>query len=388
MASTHTQTVSHRRAPMPDWSGVHEALHVRQRDVFQRISTRDIYLMTRQLATLLRAGMPLVAALSALAEQLQAGGASRFYARDALLGDILEHVRDRVNSGATLSQALGEFPQLFAPLYINMVQAGQTTGTLEQALVQLADMQEKSVKLQARLKAALMYPILMTGVAAAVVMFLLAYVVPGIARVFSEMNQTLPWPTIVLMAASHFIKTYFVLIVTGLGAAVLGCTWLLRGGPARAWWDRMQLHLPVLGRLHITVEVARLTRTLGTTLAGGIPVPRAMHIARAVLRSRVLQQAWQEVAQAVEQGADLAAAVRRSGWFPPVLGHVFATGQASGTLEQGLLEMADMYDQDIQARTKALSSLIEPLILLIMGGIVGFIVLAILLPIFEINQTL
>ena len=362
-----------------------------QRDLFKRVRTRDICLVTRQLSTLLKAGMPLVPALSALIEQLRRPGQiqQRFIktGMDSLTS-IMEQVRNRVNEGESFSQALSRYPIIFSPLFTSLIAAGETGGTLEQTLQQLAAMLEKRVRLGAKMKAATAYPVMMTFVAAGVVMFLLGHVVPSITKIFAEMNRALPQPTLSLISISDFVQHYFVLIILALVAAGAGMTVLLRSPRGRAAKDRTLLKLPLIGGLVLKLQIARLTRTLGTLLTGGVPILRALAISRGVIQNSVIQRAWTDVEEAVRGGEPLARAVRGTGQFPPVVYHVIATGQVSGNIEEGLMDIAEMYDIEVETATKALSSLLEPAILLIMGAIIGFIVLAILLPIFDINQTL
>jgi general secretion pathway protein F len=362
-----------------------------QRDLFKRIRTKDICLVTRQLSTLLKAGMPLVPALSALVDQLRCPGPMRQrFIQTGMdsLASIMEQVRRRVNEGESLSHALARYPAIFSPLFTSLISAGETGGTLEQTRQQLAKMLEKRVRLGAKIKAAVAYPVMMTLVAAGVVMFLLGHVVPSITKIFAEMNRGLPQPTLWLISISDFVQHYFVFIILAMVAAGVGMTVLLRSPRGRAAKDRTLLKLPLVRDFVLKLQIARLTRTLGTLLTGGVPILRALAISRGVIQNQVIQQAWREVEEAVRGGEPLAKAIRGTGQFPPLVYHVIATGQVSGNIEEGLMDIAEMYDNEIEITTKTLSSLLEPAILLVMGAIIGFIVLAILLPIFDINQTL
>jgi len=362
-----------------------------QRDLFKRVRTKDICLVTRQLSTLLKAGMPLVPALSALIDQLQSPGQMhQCFIKTGMdsLTSIMEQVRDRVNEGESLSQAYSRYPAIFPPLFTSLIAAGETGGTLEQTLQQLATMLEKRVQLGAKIKAATAYPAMMALVAAGVVMFLLGHVVPSITKIFAEMNRALPQPTLLLISISDFVQHYFMFIILTLVAAGAGMTVFLRSPRGRAVKDRTLLKLPLVGGLVLKLQIARLARTLGTLLAGGVPILRALAISRSVIQNSVIQQAWAAVEEAVQGGEPMAKAIRGTGQFPPVVYHVVATGQVSGNIEEGLMDIAEMYDTEVETTTKTLTSLLEPAILLIMGAIIGFIVLAILLPIFDINQTL
>jgi general secretion pathway protein F len=362
-----------------------------QRDLFKRVRTKDICLVTRQLSTLLKAGMPLVPALSALIDQLQSPGQihKRFIetGMDSLAG-IMEQVRNRVNEGESFSRALSRYPTIFSPLFTSLIAAGETGGTLEQTLQQLTTMLEKRVRLGAKITAAIAYPVMMTLVAAGVVLFLLGHVVPSITKIFAEMNRALPQPTLWLISISEFVQDSFFFIILTLVAAGAGMTVFLRSPQGRTAKDRVLLKLPLIGGLVLKLQIARLTRTLGTLLTGGVPILRALAISRCVIQNSVVQRAWATVEEAVQAGEPMAGAIRGTGQFPPVLYHVVATGQVSGNIEEGLMDIAEMYDTEVETSTKALASLLEPTILLVMGAIIGFIVLAILLPIFDINQTL
>ncbi|MHC4641133.1 MAG: type II secretion system F family protein [Planctomycetota bacterium] len=354
-----------------------------ERDIFKRIRTKDVCSVARQLATLLRAGMPLVPALSALVEQLRG-------IRDQgnPLAEIMEQVAEDVNSGSTLAEALSKHPDAFSNLFVSMVAAGETSGTLEEVLLRLAEILEKRVHLTAKVKAAVAYPLVMTVVAVGVVIFLMSVVVPSITTIFIEMNRALPWPTRLLIAISSFMKTYIKFIIPVLFVVLLGLRAACRTKEGRLFADRWKLKLPLFGALFLKSEIARLSRTLGILLISGIPILQALEIAKQVIQNRVIAGAMDSVKDLVSKGEAIAHAIRKTGLFPPIVYHLIATGQISGNVEEGLIHIADMYDNEVELTTKTLTSLLEPLILLFMGAVVGFIVLAILLPIFDINQVL
>jgi len=351
---------------------------VAQRRTLKRIRTRDLCRVTRQLATLLRAGMPLVPALSALAEQLN----------EDRLAQILEEVRSSVNAGSTLADALSRYPDVFSPLFVNMVAAGESSGTLEQVLLRLAEMLQKRVHLAGKVKSAIAYPVMMMVVAIAVVVFLLSFVVPSITQIFIEMNRALPWPTRLLISTSAFLQTYFFLIAILVCAVLFAITAWMKTKEGRFLADRLKLKVPLFGTLFLKLEIARLARTLGILLASGIPILGALAVAKGVIQNSFIADALDKVMDLVSKGDDLASSVRKTGLFPPIVFHILATGQISGSVEDGLLDIADMYDGEVELTAKTLTSLLEPAILVITGAIIGFIVLAVLLPIFEIDQVL
>ncbi len=360
-------------------------------ELLRRVNTRDLCRLARQLSTLLHAGLPLVPALSALIEQMQCPTkprAVRWGQTTNPLAQVIERVRDDVNAGSSLAEAFGRHPGLFSPLFINMVAAGEASGTLEVVLGRLADILEKRVQLTGKVKSAVAYPAMMAIVAAGVVTFLLSFVVPSITELFVKMNQELPWPTRLLIGISSFVKTYLVLILVVVGGGVAGAVALSKTHDGRSRLDRVKLRLPLFGPLFFKLEVARLTRTLGTLIKSGIPIIAAMEISQRVTQNSVITKATETIRELVHKGETIADAVKATGIFPPVIVHVIATGQMTGNIEDGLIDIAEMYDAEVETAVRTLTSLLEPLILLLMGGVVGFIVLAILLPIFEINQAL
>ena len=359
------------------------------RDIFRKAKTKDICRIARQLATLMRAGMPLVPALSVLVEQLEQNSERRVMSlasRENPLARIMKEVRDNVNVGSPLSAALARHPDVFSNVFVNMVAAGETSGTLEEVFLRLAEMLEKRVHLTNKVKAAIAYPIMMTVVAVAVVVFLLSFVVPSIAQIFLELERRLPLPTRLLISISSFMKIYFVPIIIMFFGIFFGIKAWKKSTDGGMKWDRSKLKLPLFGKLFLKVETARLARTLGILLKSGIPILGALEIVKGIVQNRFIAEALDSVKDRVSKGSDIADAIKKTELFPPIVIHLMATGQLSGNIENGLIDIADMYDDEVEMTAKTLTSLIEPLILIIMGAVVGFIVLAILLPIFEINQ--
>ncbi len=351
----------------------------------------DVYLMTRQLASLLHTGMALVPALSALAEQyrFQDQGRVRWFPRSPNgMADLLSRLHDQVNTGQSFSQALSCYPRIFSTVYTSMVAAGEVGGNLEQTLTLLAQSLERRLYLVRKLKAAAAYPAIMSMVAVGVVVFLLAYVVPSLTRIFLELNRTLPWPTRLLISISTFLRSYLAVLLVMLFVLLAGLQALLKTVKGKQVLDRIMLRLPLAGALILKAEIARLTRTLGTLLAGGVPILQALHVTGHVTTNTIMRQAWGRIREALRHGDPLAEAIRHSQVFPPIVCHVIATCQSGDSLEEGLLDVARMYDEQVETASKTMLSLLEPIILLVMGAIIGFIVTAILLPIFEINQTL
>jgi general secretion pathway protein F len=345
-------------------------------ETLSRVKTRQLCVVTRQLATLMRAGMPAVPALAALVEQLEGEA----------LGEVFSRIRDHVNSGDTLAAALQRYPSIFSSLYINMVRAGEASGTLEDVLLSLAHMLEKRAQLNARVKSALAYPALMTVLAVAVVVFLMAFVIPSLTKIFLDMKQELPWPTTVLIAVSNFSRDYLAILLTVTTATAFAAIAWLKTPKGKWLWDRTKLRVPLLGDLLLKLEASRLTRTLGIMLGAGISILEALTIVKGVVQNSFIAARMDEIKEAVGRGDTIAHAIKNTGLFAPIMYHTIAVGEMSGNVEEQLAHVADAYDEEVDLSLRTLVALLEPLILLAMALIVGFIVMAILLPIFDINQ--
>jgi len=344
--------------------------------LFERVPARELALLTRQLATLTKAGLPLVECLSTLIEQLE----------HAALKRVLSHVRQQVREGRSLADALQAHPRVFSSIYINMVRAGEESGTLETVLARLADYSEDQARLLRTVQSALTYPLLMVVVASAILLFLLAYVVPQVTRIFSETGQKLPLVTRLLIGLSFFLADYWwLLLIVGASGMLVGAR-LFRTPKGREWCDRWLLRLPWVGRLLQRLSVARVARTLSTLLASGVPLLFALGIVTHLVSNTLLRRALEEACASVQEGESLAAPLKRSGLFPALFIQMITVGERSGELEGLLTRAAEAYDEEVATALARLTSLLEPLTILVMGGVVLFIVLAILLPIFELNQ--
>ena len=343
---------------------------------FERVPARELALLTRQLATLTKAGLPLVECLGTLIEQME----------HAPLKRVLSHVRQQVREGRSLADALQAHPRVFSSIYINMVRAGEESGTVETVLARLADYSEVQARLLRTVQSALTYPLLMVLVASAILVFLLAYVVPQVTRIFSETGQKLPLVTRLLIGLSSFLADYWWMLLVISAVGMLGGARLLRTSKGREWYDWLLLRLPWIGRLLQRLSVARVARTLSTLLASGVPLLSALGIVTHLLSNSLLRRALEEARASVQEGESLAAPLKRSGLFPALLIQMITVGERSGELEGLLTRAAEAYDEEVATSLARLTSLLEPLTILVMGGVVLFIVLAILLPIFELNQ--
>lgn len=344
--------------------------------LFERVSAQELALLTRQFATLAKAGLTLIECLGTLIEQME----------NARLKRVLTHVRQQVREGRSLADALQAHPRLFSDIYVNMIRAGEESGTLEVVLARLADYMESQARLLRTVQAALTYPVVMILVSVVILVFLLAYVVPQVTRIFTETGRVLPLATRILLGVSSFVSSYWWVMLLLAASGALLMTRLVRMPKGREWYDRTLLQLPWAGRLIQRVGIARFSRTLSTLLASGVPILTALGIVTHLFSNSLLRRAVEEARASVQEGESLAAPLRRSGLFPALLTQMVAVGERSGELESMLARAADAYDEEVAAVLARLTSLLEPLTILVMGGVILFIVLAILLPIFDLNQ--
>jgi general secretion pathway protein F len=403
--------------------------------LFTRVNPNDVSMMTRQLATLVTAGIPLVESVGALIEQVEGLELKR----------VLTQIVDRLNEGSSLAKALESHPRVFSTLYVSMVSAGEASGTLETVLERLADFMESQSKLRGKVGAALAYPALMMVIGSGLITVMMVVVVPKMTAIFESMDQALPWYTQLLIGVSHFIgspqmfgfvlgtltltfartalrdykpseaakRSLFMAIAGGLGVflvigaflvdsfafyalgvvvgvfAGLGVAWFMAWvtTPAgRATKDGFLLKVPVLGTLIRMLAVSRFSRTLATLLRSGVPLLKAMEIVKSVLDNGKLEKVIETAAGSIREGESIAGPLKRSGDFPPLVTHMIAVGERSGQLEPMLENVARAYDAQVDTRVQALTSLLEPLMIVMMGGSVGFIAFAILMPFIQMNE--
>jgi general secretion pathway protein F len=358
---------------------IHHQLGAGSRTIsFRRIKQRDVAVATRQLATLLHAGIPLVPALSALVEQLSAQPLEKVFAP----------IRDRVNEGIPLAKAMSEYPTVFSEVFVSMIRAGEATGTLENVLLRLAEIAERRTNLTNKVKAAMAYPAFMAIVGISVIAFIFTYVIPSITKLFLEINRQLPWPTVMLMRISDFIQNYFWLLIIILIVIIIAPIFWSKTTKGRRVWDQIKLKLPLFGNLNRKIAISRFSRTLAVLLASGLSIVETLDLSKQVIGNTVISDVVDEARNAISHGAGIAESFRRSGVFPPIVIHMISAGEKSGGIEEGLTNVADAFDNDVEVTVKALTSLLEPAMIVLLGIIVGFIVLAILMPIFDINRAI
>ncbi|MCU1050594.1 MAG: type II secretion system inner membrane protein GspF [Stenotrophomonas geniculata] len=342
----------------------------------RRLSASELAWATRQLASLLAASLPLEGALSAVIEQ-----AERPHVAQALTA-----VRADVRAGQRLTVALAARPRDFPPIYRALVGAGEDSGDLARVMERLADYIEERNALQAKVLTAFIYPAAISLVSVAIVIFLLSYVVPQVVTAFVQARQTLPMLTQVMLAASAFVRSWGVWVGLGIAALVVAWRLALRRPELRLCWDAMLLRLPMIGRFVLGVNSARFASTLAILLDAGVPLLRALEAARQTLGNALLARCADDVSARVREGAALGSALKVQKVYPPILVHLVASGEKTGSLAPLLDRAAQTISREIERRAMALTALLEPTMILVMGGVVLTIVLAVLMPIMEMNQ--
>jgi general secretion pathway protein F len=346
-----------------------------KRVILGRVSATDLAIMTRQFAVLVGAGIPLVESLGALVEQIDHEKLKR----------ILSDVKQRVNEGASLADALAAHPKVFATLYVNMVRAGESSGALDVVLIRLADFTESQARLRSKIMGTMAYPAFMMVIGTVVLGVLFAVVIPKIVKIFDDSRVALPWYTRILITISSFVSQWW----WALAIATIGAIWgFLRWRATtegRARWDRFVLTIPVFGKLVRIVAIGRFARTLSTLLKSGVPLLTAMDIVRNIVGNTRLAEVIEQARDAIREGESIAAPLKRSGEFPPLVYHMVAVGERSGSLEEMLGNVAKAYEDQVETTISALTSLLEPLMIIAMGGVVGFIVVSVLMPILQLN---
>lgn len=341
-----------------------------------RVSTDDIAIMTRQLATLLGAGVTLVEALAAMVDQVEKEQLKR----------ILSDVKQRVNEGNSLADALSQHGKVFGNLFINMIRAGESSGALDSVLLRLAEFTEGQARLRQKIVGTMIYPFIMMFVGGGVLVMLMTVVVPKVTKIFDDMKVTLPWTTRLLIWSSNFLQDWwFVLVPVGIASAIGFFQWTRseRGKPV---WDRLVLKVPIFGPLVRMLSVARFSRTLATLLKSGVPLLTAMDIVKNVVTNTVMSDVVDKARDSIREGESIANPLKRSGEFPPLVYHMVSIGERSGQLEDMLLNVADSYESQVNVRIGALTSLLEPMMIVSMGAVIAFVAFSILMPILQMNS--
>lgn len=342
----------------------------------QGIKIDDLVIFSRQLATMVDAGIPLVGALDILGEQMD----------NKTFSSIIKTVRTDVETGSSLSDALGKHKKVFSPLFINMVKAGESSGMLDEILDRLAEYLEKTSALQKKVQSALVYPAIVTGMALAITLLLLLKVIPVFKNIFSDFGAALPTPTMIMINISEFLQKYFLIGVAVIAGFAVILARYINTEKGRMKFDGLLLHLPIFGVLFRKVAISKFSRTLSTLIKSGVPILGALEIVGKTSGNRVVEIAIDNVRANVREGENIAEPLVRSKVFPSMVTRMVAVGEQSGELEKMLSKIADFYDQQVDASVSALTSLIEPLIIAFLGIVIGTIVICMFLPIFKITS--
>jgi len=352
------------------------SLFSRQLHLGQPIKQQEVHIATRQLATLLGAGIPLVPALNGLIEQTT----------NRAFKTVFAQIKDAVNEGNSLTSALTDHPRLFSKIYVNMVRAGEASGSLDVVLERLAEFGENQHAIRSRVKAAMLYPLFM-GIVGIIVLFLLiTFIVPSITSVFEGTKQALPTPTIILIGISSVLKQFWWAVLIFILGGIAAARWYISTPAGRRRWDGLKLSAPGIRDLNIKTASARFSRTLASLLQSGVPLITSLQIVKNIVDNVLLAELLSEACDALEKGSSLSQFFRGNQWFPPMLVQMIAVGEQSGALDKMLAKAADSYEKEVESKILALTSMIEPVMILTMGVLVSFIVVSILLPIFEMNQ--
>ncbi len=341
-----------------------------------RVTIQELAVVTRQMATLSGAGLPLLEVLSALGDQVE----------KKLLKWTIAQVREQVKEGRSLADALAMHPRIFSPVYIQMIRVGEVSGTLDQILLYLAQFLERQGQLRSRVLSSMAYPIFMLAVSALVLVFLLNFVVPRVLSVFSDVHQVLPLPTRILINITWLLQGYWWLFLVLMFVVGLVLTRYLATPVGREKYDGWKLKAPLVGKLVKLIALSRFADTLSILLRGGVPLLQAFDIIKKVVNNRVLEKALESARENIREGESIAEPLRRSGVFPPLVTRMIAVGEASAELERMLQKVAEAYQNEVDITLSTLMSLLAPLMILVMGLVVLFIVMAILLPILEMSQ--
>ncbi len=344
--------------------------------IVSKISVTDLALMTRQFATLIKAKIQIVEALSALIDQ----------AEKPQMKIILSEIKQKVNEGSSLSAAFSEYPQVFDNIYINMVDAGESSGTLEIVLLRLAEFTENQMKLRTKVKSALTYPVIMSIVGTVMIGIIFAVVIPKITQIFASTKKELPFQTQVCIWISDAVLNYWWLLIILIIGGYYFFNQYTSSDNGRKVWDAFVLKIPVIGRLLIMINVGRFCATLATLLNAGVPILTSIKIVKNLVSNVHMQKAIEEAKEAVAEGSSMTGPLAKSNLFPPMMIHMIKLGEKSGEIEPMLQIVSDNYEDEVNARLGNLSSLIEPLMLVVMGLVVAFVVYSIIVPIMEMSS--
>jgi len=342
-----------------------------------RMTGRRFLSFNQELLVLLRSGLPVLQIFDTQIEQMEAGE----------FRDIISEIREEIKGGSSLSDAFAKYPRFFSPLYIASVQAGEKTGDLPETLSRFMDYQKRVEAIRAKVRSASFYPLLLTTAAVIVVIFLMLFVVPRFTQIYADANVELPLLTRVLIGVSEVIGTYWYLVMIALAVTVPLFKSLVHSSRGRLRVDRFLLRLPFIGSLKTDYALSGFSRTLGTTLASGTPLVPAMQMSRGTLNNLSLEKEMVQAVRRVEEGSSLSDSLKRTGFFPPLALRMVSVGESSGSLTEMLGDIADYYEAEVEQRLTKLTTMIEPILMMIMGLMIAFIIIAMYIPIFQLAGT-
>jgi general secretion pathway protein F len=341
-----------------------------------RVSTEELSSMTRQLATLVKANIPLVESLSAISEQVE----------NPVLKEAVSDIRNNVNEGSPVHRAMRKYPKIFNNIYVSMVEAGETSGTLDVILMRLAEFTESQNELNQKIKSAMTYPVIMMVFTIGMLFVLFIFVIPKVTAIFEQMDKQLPWYSQVIIDISGVMVNYWHILIIGAVASWLVFRSWKATPSGSAKWDEIVLKIPVVGKLARMIAVSRFTRTLSTLLAGGVPMLQSMDIVRNVVDNHVLARAIEEARDNISEGESIAGPLKKSEEFPPLVITMINIGEKTGELENMLTQVSNAYDFQVKTQIQGLTSLLEPIMIVVMGLVIGVIVFAIMVPIMEMSN--
>ena len=343
---------------------------------FRGIGLKDLAIFSRQFSTMVNAGLSLVRTLSILEEQTT----------QKQLREVIGEIRADIEGGGTLSSALAKHPQAFSTLYVNMVKAGEAGGVLDEVLIRLANFLEKELALRQKIKSATTYPILLACAAVSALLFMTVVIIPQFASFFKELgsNAALPLPTQIAMGVSLLIRHYWYIMIAVLFVALYAARWYVRTPVGKANFDRLKLRLPVLGPVNKKIVIARFSRTFGTLVASGVPIMQSLEVVAKAIDNVQVAKAVEAVRSSIREGESIAIPLQASGMFPPMVVQMVKVGEETGSLETMLTKVADFYDAEIEATVASLTSILEPILIVGMGVVIGAMLISLYLPIFNL----
>lgn len=340
------------------------------------VSKQEIKDFTNQFCTLQKAAIPLVESLSALADQ----------AENETLKKALTDIKSKVSEGSSLANAMADYPKLFDTLYISMIRAGESSGNLDIVLERLSSFLESQLRIRSKIIGAMVYPIIMIVIGVLLMVVLMVFIVPRVTKMFEQQRKELPFITKILLETSDFVSQFWWLIILACIGIVAGFKRWVSTKKGRKIWDTFLLKIPVIGGVVRMVSLSRFSKTLSTLLASGVPLLKALDIVKSIVGNVVLGKVVETAHECIREGDTLAAPLKRSGEFPPLMTHMISVGERAGRLEEMLNSVAENYEDQVSVRIEAMTSMLEPLMIVVMGGTIGFVVFAIMLPIMQLSD--